>query len=186
MPLALKNYSRYTYNDYLSWADEERWEIIDGKAYNMSPAPKPKHQNVAGNFHIALKPALKGQCYTGIAPTDIVFDEHNVVQPDVFVVCDKSKITENNIQGAPDLIVEVISPSTELKDKKEKKALYERFGVKEYLLVHPEAEYVEKYILENGKYGIPELLNWDEPLRLYTFGIEINLSEIFEKNEQLI
>ncbi|MGD0282553.1 MAG: Uma2 family endonuclease [Dissulfurispiraceae bacterium] len=186
MPLALKKNSRYTYTDYLSWPDEERWEIIDGQAYNMSPAPKPRHQRVVWNISGVLdrnKDKLKG-CFPFFSPTDIVFDKHNVLQPDVFVVCDKGKIAENNIEGAPDLIFEVISPSTELKDKKEKKALYERFGVKEYLLVHPEAEYVEKYILENGKYGLPELLNWNETLKLHTFEIEINLSDIFEKTRE--
>lgn len=185
MPLALKKDTRYTYKEYLSWLAEEKWEIIDGQAYNMSLAPKPRHQRIIWNLSAAIektKDKLKG-CTPFFSPADVVLDEYNVVQPDVFIICDKSKITEYNIQGAPDLIIEVLSPATELKDKKEKKAAYERFGVKEYLLVHPEAEYIERYILENDKYGMSELLNWDEALKLHTFDIEINLREIFEKTE---
>jgi Uma2 family endonuclease len=99
------------------------------------------------------------------------------------LVCAKSKITENNIQGPPDLIVEVVSKGTEVKDRREKKNLYERFGVKEYILVFPEREYVERYCLEEGKFGSPEIINWDEILRLTVFEFEINLWEIFEKEK---
>jgi len=117
MAYAVKKDKTYTYKDYLTWPDEERWEIIAGKAYDMSAAPRIKHQNITSNFHIKLKTHPDNPCYTGIAPTDVVFDEYNVVQPDVFVVCDGSKITENNIQGTPDLIVEVVSDGTEVKDR---------------------------------------------------------------------
>jgi Uma2 family endonuclease len=94
-----------------------------------------------------------------------------------------NKITEDNIQGSPDLIVEVISEGTEVKDRREKKNLYEKFGVKEYILVFPEREYVERYCLKKGKYGSPEIFNWDEILKLTVFEFEINLWEIFEKEK---
>jgi Uma2 family endonuclease len=183
MAFAVKRDKTYTYQTYLTWPDDERWEIIAGTAYDMSPAPRIKHQNITSNFHIKLKTHPDNTCYTGIAPTDVVFDEYNVVQPDVFLVCAKSKITENNIQGPPDLIVEVVSKGTEVKDRREKKNLYERFGVKEYILVFPEREYVERYCLEEGKFGSPEIINWDEILRLTVFEFEINLWEIFEKEK---
>jgi Uma2 family endonuclease len=183
MAFAVKRDKTYTYHDYLTWPDGDRWEIIAGTAYDMSPAPRIKHQNITSNFHIKLKTHPDNTCYTGIAPTDVVFDEYNVVQPDVFLVCAKSKITENNIQGPPDLIVEVVSKGTEVKDRREKKNLYERFGVKEYILVFPEREYVERYCLEEGKFGSPEIINWDEILRLTVFEFEINLWEIFEKEK---
>ncbi|MEW5768632.1 MAG: Uma2 family endonuclease, partial [bacterium] len=166
MGLALKKEERYTYRDYLTWPDEESWEIINGEAYNMSPAPKVTHQNVAGNLYIRLRTSPENACYTGIAPTDVVFDEYNVVQPDVFVVCDRAKITEDNIQGAPDLIVEVISPNTEVKDKREKKDIYERFGVREYIIVYPEREYIERFSLVGDRYNGPEIFNWDEIISL--------------------
>ena len=180
--LPQKSAQLFTYQDYLTWQDDQRWEIIDGVVYAMSPAPKIKHQNIVSNFHIQLKTNPRNPCYTGIAPTDVVFDEYNVVQPDVFVVCDKKKITEDNIQGAPDLIIEVTSPSTLLKDKREKKNLYERFKVKEYILVYPEGEIVERFYLKDNKYSTPEVFNWDETLHLYTLDIEIKLWEIFEKS----
>ena len=183
MAFAVKRDKIYTYQDYLTWPDDKRWEIIAGTAYDMSPEPRIKHQNITSNFHIKLKMHPENSCYTGIAPTDVVFDEYNVVQPDVFLVRARSKITEDNIQDSPDLIVEVISEGTEVKDRREKKNLYEKFGVKKYILVFPEREYVERYYLKKGKYGSPEIFNWDEILKLIVFGFEINLWEIFEKEK---
>jgi Uma2 family endonuclease len=180
MSLSVRKDKTYAYKDYLTWPEGERWEIIDGAAYNMTPAPKVKHQNIAGNLYIKIKTHIANPCYTGIAPIDVIFDEHNVVQPDVFLVCDRSKITEDNIKGAPDLIMEVISETTEVKDRREKKNLYEKFGVKEYILVSPEREYVERYCLKEGKYVGPEIFNWDEVLKLTLFEFDINLWEIFE------
>jgi Uma2 family endonuclease len=127
---------RFTYSDYQTWPDDERWEIIGGKAYAMTPAPSLKHQKALGTLHLKFAGFFLGKASTVfIAPTDVVLDDRNVVQPDLFVVCDKNKMTDANIKGAPDLVIEVLSPSTCLKDKREKKALYERFGVREYLLV---------------------------------------------------
>ena len=182
--MAKKMGKKCTYEDYKNWPDDERWEIIDGVAYNMSPAPKVKHQKISGNLYFELKKTLrdkKSQCDLFSAPTDVVLDDFNIVQPDIFVVCNKSKITEDNIKGAPDLVIEITSKSTELKDKREKLFLYEKFGVKEYIIVFPEREYVERYVLQNGRYMAPEIFNWDEALKLKTFDIEINLWEIFEK-----
>ena len=183
MSLARRLEQKYTYQDYLNWPEEERWEIIDGEAYCMSPSPTIKHQKISIGILEKLilnKQKLKG-CDLFSAPTDVVLDEFNIVQPDIFIVCDKSKITENNIQGAPDLIIEIVSKSTAYKDTKIKKDLYERFGVKEYIIVLPDLEIVERYILENNRYGIPERFNWDEVLKLKIFDIEINLWEVFEK-----
>jgi len=174
---------KYTYQDYLSWPDEERWEIIGGIAYNMSPAPNIKHQSISRNITGKLysqQEKLKN-CSFFEAPTDVVLDDFNVVQPDIFIVCDRNKITEQNIKGSPDLIIEIVSKSTAYKDTKIKKDLYEKFGVKEYILIFPELEIVERYILDGGRYGAPERFNWDEVLKLKNFDIAINLWEIFEK-----
>ncbi len=181
--LAIKKDKRYTYQDYLTWPDDERWEIIDGAAYNMSPAPKVKHQRIVSRFDYEFTSKLK-ECLHFIAPTDVVFDDFNIVQPDFFVVCDRDRITEDNIRGAPDLIVEVVSPATELKDRREKKVLYEQSGVKEYIIVFPEREYLERYCLKDNQYGAPEIFNWDEVLKLCAFEIEINLWDIFEKERE--
>ena len=180
---AKKINKKFTYADYQSWPDDERWEIINGQAYAMTPAPSVRHQKIIGNFFLKLGNFLSAKdCTPFIAPTDVVLDEFNVVQPDILVVCDQSKITKANIQGPPDLVIEVISPSTTLKDRREKKALYERFGVLEYILVYPEDQILERYYLGDRKFFGPELLNWDEILLLHSFpDLEISLAEIFEK-----
>ena len=185
MPVALKKGTKYTYQDYLTWPDEERWELIEGVAYNMTPVPTTRHQRVvwkiSGEIYNQL--STHGKCQGFSGPTDVVLDEHNVVQPDVFVVCDRTKIEENAIKGAPDLIIEVVSPATEVKDRREKKQVYERFGVGEYILVFPEREYLKRYLLEKGKYGSPEIVNWDESIRIVTLDMEVKLWEIFEKEK---
>jgi len=183
MPFAQRTNKKLCYQDYLKWPEDERWEIIDGKAYDMSPAPKVKHQSISRNLSGILYNKKKDfkNCEFYEAPTDVVFDDFNVVQPDIFVVCDKIKITEDNIKGAPDLIVEIVSPSTAYKDTKIKKELYEKFKVKEYIIIFPDLQMAERYVLVSGKYGIPERFNWDETLKMKTFDIKINLWEMFEK-----
>lgn len=167
-----------TYADYKRWSGDETWEILDGAVYDMSAAPGIQHQNIAGNFYIALKSHPGNRCYTGIAPMDVVLDAHHVVQPDVLVVCDRSKMTPENIQGVPDLIVEVVSPSTEVKDRREKRRIYEKFGVREYLIAFPERGYLERYCLD-GRFRGPDIFNGDERLPLVSLGIEIDLRKIF-------
>jgi Uma2 family endonuclease len=180
---AKKINKKFTYADYQSWPDDERWEIINGQAYAMTLAPSVSHQKIIGNIFLRLGNYLIGKaCIPFMAPTDVVLDEFSVVQPDILVVCDQNKITEANIKGAPDLVEEVLSPSTTLKDRREKKTPYERFGVLEYLLVYPEDGIIERYYLEDRRFSGPELLNWDETLRPHIFPkLEINLKEIFEK-----
>ena len=185
MPLVQKTTKKYTYQDYINLPEDVRCEIINGVFYDMTPAPKIKHQDISRNisWSIAIqKEKLRERnCRLYEAPTDVVFDEYNVVQPDIFIVCDNTKITEDNIKGAPDLIVEIVSKSTELKDKREKKNLYKKFKVKEYIIVYPERDYIERFCLEDNKYLAPDIFNWDEKMKLETFDIEINLWEIFEK-----
>jgi Uma2 family endonuclease len=107
------------------------------------------------------------------------------VQPDVFVVCERKKITDQYIMGAPELIIEVLSPSTAVKDKREKKALFEQSGVQEYLIVFPENEIVEHYRLTAEGYAMPEIFNWDETVALDLFELRLDLWEIFEKERPL-
>ena len=183
MTVAVRKDRRYVYKDYLAWPEDERWEIIDGTAYNMSPAPTVRHQRMVGNIFYLLKALIDNQCPVFSAPTDVVLDDLNIVQPDIFIVCDTKKITDNNIQGAPDLIFEIISPATEVKDRREKKNLYERFGIKEYIIIFPEREYAERYCLIENRFGSSEIFNWDEVFKLTVFDIEIKLWEIFEKKK---
>ncbi len=181
---AEKTLQRYSWHDYKQWPEEEHWQIIDGHAYCMTAAPNIKHQKVTGNLYASIREKLKGKpCTTFIAPTDVVFDAFNIVQPDVLVVCDKNRITDANIQGAPDLVIEVVSPSNSFMDKKLKLELYERFGVPEYLLVDPVGDLVERYRLVEGKYGRADIFAWHEELPLVSLpGMAINLWEVFERD----
>lgn len=182
-PLAEDLKKRFTYAEYLTWDDGQRWEIIDGIAYNMTPAPTTRHQRISSNLHLVVSEFLRGkQCQPFYAPTDVVFDDHNVVQPDLLVVCDRGKITDACIQGAPDLVVEILSPATGRKDRREKKALYERFGVREYIVLDPLNETVERLVLSDGRYGQPDVYGWDETMKFHVFPeLELKLWEVFEK-----
>lgn len=154
----------YTYADYLKFPEDERWEIIHGVAYNMAPAPSTPHQESSGELFFQVKGQLRGKpCRVFMAPTDVRFERKDktdkVVQPDLFVVCDKSKITEQGIVGAPDWIVEVLSPATASRDQVTKRALYEAEGVREYWLVHPIDRILTRYRLgAEGRYGAAEIM----------------------------
>ena len=150
----------------------------------MTPGPSFRHQNVALKIVSRFERFFSGSnCTPFMAPFDVVFDETNLVQPDVFVVCDRNKITDANVTGAPDLIIEILSPSSLLRDKREKMSLYERFGVREYLIVHPVDETVERYLLVDGRYGVPEIIGWMERLTIKIFpDLTLNLWEIFDKD----
>lgn len=137
---------RYTYRHYLTWPEGERWELIDGLAWAMSPAPTSIHQAICGYLHGTLFAYLQDKpCKVFCAPFDVLFplggeadeDVATVVQPDILVYCDRSKITRRGGRGAPDLLVEILSPSTSKKDLHEKFDLYERGGVREYWIVDP-------------------------------------------------
>ena len=177
---------RYTYSDYLSWPEDERWELIDGVAYDMAPAPSTRHQSVVLKIAARLEQKLAGKpCRPYTAPTDVKFSETDMVQPDVLVVCDPAKITPSHIEGAPDLVVEVLSPATLFKDLREKFDLYQRGGVREYLAVNCAENYLHRFRLgEDGLFGPPELFTGSDLLLLVSLeGLEIPLWEVFELPE---
>ena len=158
---------RYTYADYLTWPDDFRCELIDGKVYLMSPAPTLGHQDIAGEIFVQLKQQLKGKpCRAFIAPLDVRLpkigrkrdDEDTVVQPDVLVVCDASKLDNRGVKGAPDWVIEVLSPRTASKDHIQKRRNYEHAGVREYWLVHPQDHVLTRYVLQDGRFAAPEIL----------------------------
>jgi Uma2 family endonuclease len=186
MSVATAPIPRYSWADYQRWPDEERWELIDGVAYNMSPAPTTKHQSIAGNLFSTLMQHLRGKpCRPFIAPTDVKLSDFDVVQPDILAVCDPTKITPSHIEGAPDLVVEVLSPSTSTKDLREKKALYQRAGVREYLIIDPLEHYALLFRLgENGQFDQGAIIDARESLSLAVLeGEEIPLWEVFELPE---
>ncbi len=159
-----KSDRRYTYADYKTWPEDERWELIDGAAYAMSPAPRYRHQRLMGLIFLELGIWFKGKpCVPVFSPLDVFLPDADetldqtdtVVQPDVVVVCDESKIVEEGIRGAPDFAVEILSPSTAWRDQTQKRDLYEKHGVREFWIVNPESREVTAWNLENGKFGLP-------------------------------
>ena len=166
MGLALRKEKHYTYADYLTWPDDARYELIDGEAFLMSPAPLVEHQEVAGEVYYQLRNQLDGQpCRPYIAPVDVRLPRageaddaiDTVVQPDVLVVCDPGKVDRRGVRGAPDWVLEVLSPSTAAHDQIAKRRTYERAGVREYWLVHPGDRTLTVYVLETGQYGRPDI-----------------------------
>ena len=166
MGVALRKEQHYTYADYLQWPEDVRYELIDGVPYMMAPAPLIEHQDIAGEIFRQLANQLIGKpCRPYIAPVDVRLPRQNeadaaidtVVQPDVLVVCDPSRIDRRGVRGAPDWLVEVLSPSTAAHDQIAKRRIYERAGVREYWLVHPGDRTLTVYALVDGQYGRPEI-----------------------------
>ncbi len=178
-----KEERRYTYADYCRWNDGQRWELIDGEAYLMAPAPTPAHQIVVFEIGRQVANALEGKpCTVLLSPIDVRLpkaDEADdfidtIVQPDVLVVCDRAKIDIKGVKGAPDWVVEVLSPASASHDQILKRKLYERAGIPEYWLVHPVDRLLTIYRLESGRYGFPDIreLAGATPIGVL-FGIEI-------------
>ena len=155
---------KYSYADYLKWQFEDRVELIKGWIYKMSPGPSRKHQKIEGKIFFNLYKELENkECEVYHAPFDVRLlknkgqtneEVETVVQPDIVVVCDTSILDDKGCNGAPDLVVEVLSPSTMKKDFNEKYNIYEENGVKEYWLFHPELKIVETYVLQNDKFHL--------------------------------
>ena len=153
----------HTYADYLTWSRDYGDELINGTAYvREPPSPGLSHQRMVGEIYRQAANALKGRPYqVCVAPSDVRLPKSNehddqvdtVVQPDVFIVCDRQKLDERGTRGAPDWVVEVLSPSTARHDQFVKVPAYERAGVREVWLVHPIDCTLTIYRLETGRYG---------------------------------
>jgi Uma2 family endonuclease len=168
MALPRRDPLRHTYADYFSWPDEERYELIDGIAYvKEPPAPSRAHQEVVGELYLQIRLALEGKRWRAyIAPFDVRLPKggepddlvDTVVQPDVIVVRDLSKLDQRGMRGAPDWVAEVLSPGTTSHDQNVKIPVYERAGVLEVWLVHPVDRTLTIHRLENERYGSPIVL----------------------------
>ncbi|MDD4802804.1 MAG: Uma2 family endonuclease [Syntrophomonas sp.] len=186
-----KQKEKYTYADYLKWSDDERWEILGGEPYMMSPAPSSEHQRILMEMGRQLATYLQGKrCSVFPAPFDVRLPQgeeneeeiENVVQPDLVVICDPSKIDKRGCKGAPDLIIEILSYSTAKKDLNEKFNLYEQTGVKEYWVVFPGEEAVEVYQLNDKmRYEKTGTYEKNDLIRLGILPeLEIDLSLVFQ------
>ena len=174
----------YTLEDYLRLPDDQRVELIDGVFYDMA-APTTIHQGVAGFLHKKFLDFVmenKGPCFPFISPVDVQLDcdDKTVVQPDILVVCDRTKYKNGRVFGAPDLVVEVLSPSTRRKDMQLKMYKYAGAGVREYWMVDPEKKLVVQYDLEH--LGIPAIYNFQSviPVLIWDGACTIDLREMDE------
>jgi len=160
---ALAPNERFTYRHYRTWPDEERWELIDGHAWAMSPAPMTRHQELSGRLFLEIGVFLKGKpCKVFEAPFDVLLptsveaddDVDTVVQPDISIFCDTSRIAKRGARGAPDWVIEVLSARTAKKDFETKYQLYQRHGVREYWIVDPGAAAIHAWRIDaNGFFG---------------------------------
>ena len=173
----------FTYEDLLHTPDDgKRYEVLEGDLV-VSPSPKVKHQVLVGAVHEMLCTAQRAGCgRVLLAPMDVVLSHPDVVEPDLlFIATDRLGIvTENNVQGAPDLVVEVISEGSRQRDVITKRHIYERHGVRFYWLVDPEEETVRVFELQSGAYGEPVTLKAGQQLGCALFpGITQDVGQLF-------
>jgi Uma2 family endonuclease len=180
---------KYSYADYLQWDGNQRWELIDGIPYNMSPAPSSTHQEVSGNISRLFGNYLFNKpCGVYSAPFDVRLSEKeedqeifHVVQPDIVIICDPHKIDKRGAKGAPDLIVEVLSPGTAVKrDRMDKFYLYEKYGVREYWIVDPLHETIEVYLLQENRFEKQQLFTKGDVIEVSLFeDLTVDLHDVF-------
>ncbi|MBI5606612.1 MAG: Uma2 family endonuclease [Deltaproteobacteria bacterium] len=182
----------FNYGDYLKWPENERWELIGGVPYNMTPAPSRTHQEILvallNKFYNFL---TDKECRVYVAPFDVRLPDGEekedeittIVQPDLVVVCDQGKLDDKGCLGPPDLIVEITSPSTARKDLKEKFSLYERMGVNEYWIVNPTDEIIMVFSLDpQRQYGRPSVYAIEDTIQVGILDeLSIPLKDIFKK-----
>ena len=189
MPLQQEN-KKCTFADYLTWPENERWEIIDGVAH-MQSAPTWQHQAISRELLTQINNYLKDKpCQVFASPFDLRLPETNekdeettfVVQPDIIVVCDKEGLKGTGYYGTPTLVIEITSPSTARSDKVWKFNKYEKAGVKEYWIVEPDGKFISVYtLLPNNRYGRPESYTETDLIQVSVFpDFTVNLKPIFE------
>ncbi len=182
--MATRPERRLTYDDYVHFPEGQRWELIDGEAY-VVPSPNRRHQQILGRLYILIADHLDrhggGEAY--VAPFDVVLDSSgDVVQPDIVFVTDEriDVLTDANIWGTPSWVIEILSDPR--RDRKLKLSRYERFGIPEYWITDPDADRVEIYRLEDGRYAAPQTIRAPESASpLQPRGIAIDLNHLFRR-----
>jgi len=184
MALPVEN-ERYTYADYLTWDDGIRYELIEGIPYAMAGTSLP-HAIVRRELERRLGNYLDGKtCQLFSEVVDVRLNmngaDDTVVQPDIFVVCDQSKLEDGGCVGTPDFVIEILSPWSARRDKIKKLRIYEKAGVLEYWVVDPINKYVDVYILENGKYSFPHSYHGTDNISVHILkDCCINLADVFK------
>lgn len=158
---------RYTFADVLAWPDDERAELINGEIFLMAPSPSRGHQGISVELTRQFANYLEGKkCKAYHAPFDVRLfekegdapeDVDTVVEPDLVVICDPSKLDDRGCKGAPDMVVEILSPSTQRHDRLVKLGLYQRAGVREYWIVSPEEQTVQVFLRQDGSLQLHEV-----------------------------
>lgn len=178
----------YTYKEYLTYDEGERIEIIEGEIFNMSPAPSRIHQKIIMDISYKIRQYIennKGSCEVYVAPFDVILkndddkieNSKNVVQPDISVICDKSKLTDKGCTGSPDMIVEVISQFNPSNDYVRKLNLYEKFKVKEYWIVNPIKKSIFVYTLAHNGYDAPTSYTFNDKIKVNIYdNLEIDFN----------
>ncbi len=181
----------YSYANYLNWLFDERLELIKGKIYKMNPAPSRAHQQVLTNLFKRIANFLDGNpCKIYVAPFDVRFpkeskadkDIYTVLQPDLCVVCDRSKLNDRGCLGAPDLVIEILSPGNNKKELLHKYKVYEEFGVKEYWVISQSDQNILIYTLSSdGKYVPSKIFTLSEEVGSSVLpGFVLKLDDVFE------
>jgi Uma2 family endonuclease len=168
----------YNYKDYMMYNENEKIEIIDGKIYDMSPAPSRIHQKIIMELSAEIRNYIKdnnGSCEVYPAPFDVILknddenieDSKNIIQPDISVICDKNKLTDSGCTGSPDMIIEVVSPHNPNNDFIRKLNLYDKYKVKEYWIVNPMKKNALVYKLDDkGAYGMPDIYTFQDTVKV--------------------
>lgn len=182
---------KYSYADYLTWMDDKRRELFDGFIKMMTPAPSRKHQEISFNLTGILRNFLfRKNCKGFAAPSDVRLPKsdkndktiYTVVQPDLYVVCDLSKLDDRGCLGAPDFIIEIVSAQNPKRDIKDKFEIYQEHGVREYWIVNPNDENVNVFVLDkDGKYQFVGMYAGDDkiPVNIFNGDLAIDLTEVF-------
>ncbi|HEB62430.1 MAG TPA: Uma2 family endonuclease [Bacteroidetes bacterium] len=184
---------KYNYSDYLTWQFKERVELLKGYIFKMSPAPNVRHQRISGDIYFELRKFLVDKpCQVFSAPFDVRLPLpkekqkegkiDTVVQPDITVICEESKLDEQGCNGAPDLVIEILSPGNTKKEMKNKLEIYQLAGIPEYWLVDPEHAFVIIYTLnEQANYiGSIPFTDEDKARSFILKGFELDLSKVFK------
>ena len=181
-----KETGRYTYADYCTWDDDVRWELIDGVPRAMSPSPGQKHQSILGQLHLQFGTYLRGKpCKVFLSPADVRLNpdgaDDTVVQPDLFVVCDHTRLDGRACVGPPDLVIEILSPSTMRYDYSTKLHLYKRAGVREYWIVDPASCSVQVFLFQGSSQLAKTYTRSEQKVPVGILpGFAVDLTDVFE------
>lgn len=177
---------KFTVNDYMSAPSDKRYQLLDGEMI-VAPSPSNRHQEILGSLHLALAAFVqsRGIGRVRFAPLDVILSNHDVVQPDLlFVSTDRASIvTEANLVGAPDLVVEVLSPGTQVHDRGYKQSLYARHGVREYWLINPDAETLDVLTPDGDAFVVYESFGNSGVLNTPVMdGLSLDLERLFRRD----